>query len=153
MSILFVCTGNTCRSPLAAAVARELLHGETPAIAVESAGTAASPGAHATDHAVQVAREAGLDLTAHRARPLTRALLQQASLVLVMGEGHRQQVRDLQPGTPVYLLADYAEGSPEEVPDPFGGDLQAYRRSFAHIRRLVERGLRRFQLDGESERI
>jgi hypothetical protein len=53
----------------------------------------------------------------------------------------------------VFLLAEYAEGVMEDIPDPFGEDLQAYRSSLFHIRRLVERALQRFQRGLESERI
>lgn len=151
--ILFVCTGNTCRSPLAAAIAVATLHDCGSNTQVESAGTAATPGAAASRHAFQVAREAGLDLAAHRARPLTRDMLQRASLVLVMGAEHLRRVRDLVGSAPAYLLSDYAQAGEEEVPDPFGGDLETYRQSFAHMRRLVESSLQRFQRGARNERI
>jgi protein-tyrosine-phosphatase len=80
-------------------------------------------------------------------------MLQRASLVLVMSEAHLRALQPMISETPVSLLAEYAEGVREEVPDPFGGDLEAYRRSFQLLRRWVASGLGRFQRGFESERI
>jgi len=147
--IVFVCTGNTCRSPLAEVAAREVLERWHLPVQVSSAGTAAAPGAGASKQAQQVAAEAGLDLTAHRARLLQPEILQRASLVLVMGEGQRQIVHDMRPEASVHLLTEFAGDAEREVADPFGGSLEDYRRTFARIRRFVEASLRRFRGDLE----
>lgn len=151
--ILFVCTGNTCRSPLAEVAAREFLDRLHVPVQVSSAGTAGVPGAGASMHAQQVAAEAGLDLSAHRVRLLQPEMLERASLVLVMGEAHRRLVHDMVPEAPVHLLAEFAGDRDREVADPFGGSLDEYRRTFARIRTLVEASMRRFQGGLGSEKI
>src|SRR5215218_6297260 len=109
MRILFVCTGNTCRSPMAASIAREVAaeRGLTD-LEIESAGTGAYDGTGASDGALLVAMERSRDLSEHRARQLTRALVDSADLVLVMGDRHLQRVMELGGDGKAYLLTDYA---------------------------------------------
>ena len=130
MRILFVCTGNTCRSPLAEAIARRIL-GESGKdnVTVESAGTNAWDGAPATDAALLVGVERGLDLSGHRSRRLTAAMLAASDLVLVMSPEHIARVKEIDSTTNVHLLAGYApETAPgREISDPFGGNLDDYR--------------------------
>jgi protein-tyrosine-phosphatase len=96
MHILFVCTGNTCRSPLAEALLRhELDQRNVEGIDVSSAGTGAWDGAPASEGAYLVALEHGLDLSAHRARLLTRDLVRQSDLILTMGPHHRARAEAL----------------------------------------------------------
>jgi protein-tyrosine phosphatase len=153
--ILFVCTGNTCRSPLAAALAQANIEASGWTARVESAGTNAQDDAPATDLARLAAHEAGLDLEGHRARLLTRPDVLQASLVLVMSERHREFIRVLAPEAMerVHTLRAFASGGTEtgEVADPYGGDLALYRRTIAELRQLVDRSLQRWH-DGAVER-
>lgn len=147
MRILFVCTGNTCRSSMAAALA-ETLRGELPPgvdIEIFSAGTAAMRGMPASAHAVAVLAESGIDLSHHRATPLSRELVQQADLVLTMTRHHRQQVLALCPEATgrVFTLAEYAAGQDVDVPDPFGGDREIYRQTARHLQELVRAALQR----------
>ena len=144
--ILFVCTGNTCRSPLAATVAAARLGGTGPFTA-RSAGTSASDGEPASALAVQVAAEAGFDLGRHRARAVTRQMVEDATLVLAMTRAHAQALCRLAPAAAarVHELCDYAgEAGAGGVGDPAGGDLATYRRALDQIRRLVDRSLERF---------
>ncbi len=155
-TLLFVCTGNTCRSPMAASVAtRRLQELGAPHRAV-SAGVAAQDGATASDLARRAAAEAGLDLASHRSRRLTPGMLEEAWLVLVMTPEQRRAVVALAPHleSRVHLLSAYAAGTPEGAPlaDPFGGDLDTYRRTLAQIETLVGLGLERFLVEAESPR-
>jgi protein-tyrosine-phosphatase len=143
--ILLVCTGNTCRSPMAAALLAARL-GE--GCQVLSAGTAAREGDPAADLAVQVMAERGLDLTAHRARLVSRELVDQADLVLTMTRSQRQMVIDLAPGAAdrVFSLVEYATcptclppGEELDIPDPLGKGLDVYRASADHLLQMVER--------------
>ena len=146
MYVLFVCTGNTCRSPIAAAIARQVAEERGLGdIVAASAGTSAVDGQPASDGALLVGLERQLDLTAHRARQLTPELVDRADLILVMGSHHLERVEALGGGGKAHLLTDYSsrtnDGRPVE--DPFGGDLAAYRATvdqlYAEIRRAVDR--------------
>lgn len=138
--ILVVCSGNTCRSPLAAALlsARLQATADLATIVVESAGTGALQGEPASAGSAAVAREHGLDLTAHRARLLTDAIVRGADLILVMGAAHLNQVTALGGRGKVHLLTSYAGEGDSDVADPFGRDITAYRNTAEQLGRLLE---------------
>jgi protein-tyrosine-phosphatase len=140
MRVLFVCSGNTCRSPLAEALFRRLVaEAGREDIVVTSAGTSACDGAPASEGAYLVALEQGLDLSAHRARLLNAARAAEADVVFTMGRGHLARVRRLHRPARAHLLGAYA-GAPEgedEVRDPFGGDVEIYRETFRQLETLL----------------
>src|SRR3989441_4427335 len=105
--ILLVCTGNICRSPLAAALLdRALAQRGIDGIEVASAGTGAWDGAPVSEGAYLVGLERGLDLSAHRARLLTRELVEDADLILTMARHHRARVDELGGERHVFVLGD-----------------------------------------------
>jgi protein-tyrosine-phosphatase len=140
MRILFVCTGNTCRSPLAEALLKEALAGRgIDSVTVSSAGTGAWDGAPASEGSYLVALEQGLDLSEHRARMLTRELVREADLILVMSGHHLARVEELGGGEKVHLLTSYAgrDSGSNEVNDPFGSDLASYRATVTELQELI----------------
>jgi len=144
--ILLVCTGNICRSPLAAALLqRALTDRGIEGMDVSSAGTGAWDGAPVSEGAYLVGLERGLDLSAHRARLLTRELIEEADLVLTMARHHRARVDELGGEGRVFVLGEYAgrEGDEAEVSDPFGGDLEVYRDTCVELEALIEAAVER----------
>lgn len=130
MHVLIVCSGNTCRSPLAAAMLRARLaqHQEGGDVSVSSAGTSAWDGSPASEGSYLVALERGLDLSNHRARMLTTSEVERADLILTVSLAHAGRVADLGGANRVHTLAAYGgRGSDDEIPDPYGGEVEGYR--------------------------
>lgn len=151
MHILFVCTGNTCRSPMAAAIARRVAEERGLGdVTVASAGTGALEGTTASDGALLVGLENGADLSGHRSQPLTRALVESADVVLAMSGQHLARIHELGGAGKGFLLTDFASHGAEarSVSDPFGGDLETYRATFAELEREIRRAFDRLVSQG-----
>ncbi len=132
-TILFVCSGNTCRSPMAEAIAKQVIAQrlnvseaelEDKGIIVTSAGSFAMPGSRATPAGVEAVKEIGADLSTHRSRALSVELIHQADLILTMGASHAAAVTALVPGAAGKTLTLDPAG---DIDDPIGGDLGLYQ--------------------------
>jgi len=139
--VLFVCTGNTCRSPMAAAWFRHLCEQDGLDWTAESAGLDAFPGDEASVSARQVLAAVGCDLSKHAARRFSSYLADETDLIVVMNRDHLSQVLELAPGAAgkTRLLMSYsAAGSDRAVPDPFGGGRPEYERCFRMMQEPLE---------------
>ena len=155
MRILFVCSGNTCRSPMAEALARKVaIERGLTNVDVSSAGTGAADGSGPSDGALLVGLERNMDLSQHRSQPLTRALVQRSDLILAMGDSHLAQAESLGGAGKSFLLSDYAtQGTVRtNVVDPFGGELDQYRVTADELERYVRAALDRAVAQGTPDR-
>lgn len=147
-SVLFVCTANMCRSPMAEVLFEEIIRkeGEREDWWIDSAGVSAFDGESATNNTQIVAAERGLDLSSHRATRATRQVVEPFSLVLVMEERHRTMMREAYPefSNRIYLLTGMTEGA-EDVHDPIGTDIGNYRAMADEVRSILVEGLDRIR--------
>ena len=124
MYVLFVCTGNICRSPMAEALAAS--HHAEPDVSFASAGTGGLPGRSASPSAVRVMSEVGIDLTGHESQDVLTAITKIPDLIYCMTEGHGDRLRALRPEWSARIRPLHPDGQP--IDDPYGLDDDTYRR-------------------------
>lgn len=155
MNVLFVCTGNTCRSPMAEKILQKKAKENNINLYVKSAGIAASDGNPASKQARKIMREYGTD-DYHKTQRVTKELLSWADLVLTMTREHKQMLIEFEPQfhDKIFTLKEYIITHSEwkevqndldrlyvqmaDIADPFGGDLNAYRRTAKEIEKAID---------------
>ncbi|UCF19342.1 MAG: low molecular weight protein arginine phosphatase [Gemmatimonadota bacterium] len=140
-NILFVCTGNTCRSPMAEVIARRALEERGwNHVQVDSAGASAGWDAPASEGALQAVAEIGLDLSTHRSQPLTPRLVETADIILAMTPGHVEAVEAMGEPAKVSLVSDFLDGSEAgaDIDDPIGGSAEEYAETRDRIARAIQ---------------
>ena len=127
--VLVVCTGNTCRSPMAEGWLKQKLSDK--GWVVESAGVGAWGGTPASEESVEVMRGLGIDISGHRSQELSKNLVEGASYILAMTEGHRREVLWRYPGAEdkTFLVHDFGLGESRDVEDPVGYPVEVYQHT------------------------
>lgn len=135
--ILVLCTGNICRSPMAAAVLRQRWHAKSPPVDIRSAGIGALIGYPAEEPAQELMRARGLDLSSHRAQQVNHDLLRWAQLIFVMEPHQRDAVLAMDPTLrgKVFLLGHWTG---ENIPDPYRREQAAYEKALTLIDRAID---------------
>jgi L-threonylcarbamoyladenylate synthase len=141
--VLFVCTGNSCRSVMAEYLLKSMLKGKTN-VEVLSAGTAVYFQTTASSETIMVLGRHGIDATRHESRPIGSILLRKADIILVMTRSHRQQVLERVPSVEkrVYQLREFLQERPGydgdlDIPDPMGKSFETYEECALMIKTAV----------------
>ncbi len=136
MKILFVCTGNTCRSPMAEAIVHSR---ELDGVEVRSAGIYATHGPLSVN-AREVLDEQSIEFS-HVSKPLDSHVVEWAELILTMTHSHKMMLMQYYPeaATKLYTVKEFAEGSTGDISDPFGGSLHDYRKTFKELEQLIDK--------------
>ena len=130
--IVFVCTANTCRSPMAAALFRHALAAKEPPLSslkVSSAGVSAYPGQRASANSVEALRKVGIDISAHQSQPITQELVDKALAFICMTDSHLAMLAyqiDPPPANAFLMRQFISDEEDNQIPDPFGMSLSAY---------------------------
>ena len=142
--VLFVCTGNTCRSPMAEAIMKSK---DIPGIEVKSAGVYALDGNEASENAKRVLEENEL-IHHHRAALLTESLINWSTYILTMTKGHKDIIISTFPDAvgKVFTLKEFSGGIGNvDISDPFGGPIETYRHTFSEINETIAKIISRLQ--------
>lgn len=133
MNIIFVCTGNTCRSPMAEGYAKSLFPNQT----ILSRGLMVAPGSAVSDEAVSVLKDNGIDISKHTPKQLSYDDINSADLILTMTKSQSDYLKSLSNNNldRIFSLSEYTNTS--DIADPFGKDKNEYAKCFEQIKEAV----------------
>jgi len=144
MKFLIVCTGNTCRSPMAEGIMNYLVKANNMDIMVKSAGVFAVDGDRVSTNAIKAMKNKGIDISNYKSTFLHEELINEADIILTMSNSHRVEIlrRYPQAKGKTYQINEYALGKNKDISDPFGGDLMTYEivrdELYCAIEKIIE---------------
>jgi len=153
MNIMFVCTGNTCRSPMAGGLLEKVVEDAgDDCINVDTSGISVYVPTPASENAVSVMESMDVDISNHESKQITKEDIISADLVLTMTESHRNILMDLYPefGHKVFTISEYAYGTEDDISDPFGGDEDEYRACAMEIKNAVDAVYAKIKANSQS---
>lgn len=128
MNILFICTGNTCRSPMAEGMLKSVAEEKGLNLIVNSRGLFAKGGSPAADNAIASMRDIGIDISEHVSKGVSKEIIEDSDLILTMTSAHKDELIRAYPEKKykIFLLNEYAFGTEVDINDPYGMDVGAY---------------------------
>ena len=144
MNIVIVCTGNTCRSPMAEAILKDALikRGEQiDEFNITSAGISTINGLDASRHSISALKEINIDLKNHKSKLLTLDLVEKSDLILTMTKCHKDAILNSLPqfSSKIFTLKEFADDKDIDIVDPFGGDLEVYKVTAYDIKNTINK--------------
>ena len=129
---LFICTGNTCRSPMAEGIFNKTASEKGWRASAKSAGLFVTEGKVSTN-SLEACRENGIDISSHTPTPITAELINEADVILTMTASHKAAFGGMDK---VFTVSEYFGGS-GDVTDPYGGNIEIYRQTFGQLEKLI----------------
>ena len=140
MKVLFVCTGNTCRSPMAEGILKDLAEKKGLDIEAASAGISVYFGDMANIKSIEAMDKIGLDISGHISKHLSEEMVEEADLILTMSRNHKESILFSHPDgiEKIFTLNEYGLGRNRDIKDPFGQSLEVYEKTRDEIYKAIE---------------
>ncbi len=145
MKILFVCTGNTCRSPMAEGILNKLAKEKNLSVRGSSAGIMTMDGLEASRNSILAMEKIGIDISKHRSRQVNASLIETSDLILTMSRSHKMAILGSYEASrgKVFTLLEYAKNISKDILDPYGRELEVYENTREEIKGAIEECLKR----------
>lgn len=140
LKILFVCTGNTCRSPMAEYLAKNIFAKNNLSVQTASAGIAANISSQASENAIAAMKNFGIDISNHKSQLISQKLIDENDFIFTMTNGHKNflSANFHNASNKIFTLASFSDNPNYDIIDPFGGDIEIYKKCAVEISALIE---------------